>query len=62
MPRPASPGRTCPDEVLYPVGDGSTSSRFTGILARPNHVVNHAASQTDGALRDPDAQSPAGGV
>ncbi len=54
------------DEVLYrPLGMGSTSSRFTDFLARPNHAVNHVkvADRWEARYqRDPDAQSPAGGV
>ncbi|OBJ86120.1 serine hydrolase [Mycobacterium sp. 1245852.3] len=54
------------DEVLYrPLGMTSTSSRFADFLARPNHAVNHI--KIDGTWqarfqRDPDAQSPAGGI
>ncbi|ORA17381.1 serine hydrolase [Mycobacterium arosiense] len=54
------------DEVLYrPLGMASTSSRFADFLARPNHAVNHI--KIDGKWqarfqRDPDPQSPAGGV
>ncbi|MDM4143061.1 MULTISPECIES: serine hydrolase [Mycobacterium] len=54
------------DDVLYrPLGMTSTSSRFADFLARPNHAVNHI--KIDGKWqarfqRDPDPQSPAGGV
>lgn len=54
------------DEVLYqPLGMGSTSSRFADFLARPNRAVGHV--KVDGKYeakvqRQPDAQSPAGGV
>ncbi|BBZ47870.1 serine hydrolase [Mycobacterium parmense] len=54
------------DEVLYrPLGMSSTSSRFSEFIARPDHAVNHV-KVGDGwqprYQRDPDAQSPAGGV
>ncbi|OBG61850.1 serine hydrolase [Mycobacterium sp. E735] len=54
------------DQELYrPLGMTSTSSRFADFLARPNRAVNHI--KIDGRWeprfqRDPDAQSPAGGV
>jgi CubicO group peptidase (beta-lactamase class C family) len=53
-------------ERLYrPLGMGSTSSRFADFKAAPNRAVGHV--QQDGQwvakyTRDPDAQSPAGGV
>ncbi len=54
------------DEVLYrPLGMGSTSSRFADFLARPNHAVNHVKVGDKWEARfqrDPDAQTPAGGV
>lgn len=54
------------DEVLYrPLGMASTSSRFADFLARPNHAVNHikiADKWEPRFQRDPDDQSPAGGV
>lgn len=54
------------DEVLYrPLGMTSTSSRFADFAARPNHAVNHiklADKWEPRFQRDPDAQSPAGGV
>src|ERR1700744_2967964 len=54
------------DEVLYrPLGMTSTSSRFADFAARPNHAVNHikVADKWEARFeRDPDPQSPAGGV
>jgi CubicO group peptidase (beta-lactamase class C family) len=54
------------DEVLYrPLGMTSTSSRFADFIARPNHAVNHIKIGDKWEARfqrDPDAQSPAGGV
>lgn len=54
------------DEVLYrPLGMASTSSRFTDYLARPDHAVNHVKVGDKWEARfqrNPDAQSPAGGV
>ncbi|OOK70292.1 beta-lactamase family protein [Mycobacterium kansasii] len=54
------------DEVLYrPLGMTSTSSRFADFLARPNHAVTHikVADKWEARFqRDPDAQTPAGGV
>lgn len=54
------------DDVLYrPLGMGDTSSRFADFLARPNHAVNHVkvANQWEARFqREPDAQTPAGGV
>ncbi len=54
------------DEVLYrPLGMTSTSSRFADFLARPNHAVNHVKvgdKWEPRFQRDPDPQSPAGGV
>ncbi len=53
-------------EVLYrPLGMTTASSRFSDFEARPNKAVGHV--KTDGGYvhrftRDPDAQSPAGGV
>lgn len=53
-------------EVLYkPLGMGATSSRFADFMARPNRAFPHV--KADGRFvskyqRDPDAQSPAGGV
>ncbi|BCZ22964.1 serine hydrolase [Mycobacterium senriense] len=54
------------DEVLYrPLGMTSTSSRFADFTARPNHAVNHIKVDDKWQARfqrDPDPQSPAGGV
>ncbi|WP_322860889.1 serine hydrolase [Mycobacterium europaeum] len=54
------------EEALYrPLGMASTSSRFADFLARPNHAVNHIkiAGRWEARFqRDPDPQSPAGGV
>ena len=54
------------DEVLYrPLGMASTSSRFADFMARPNHAVNHVKvgdKWEPRFQRDPDAQTPAGGV
>lgn len=54
------------DEALYrPLGMTSTSSRFADFIARPNHAVNHikiADKWESRFQRDPDPQSPAGGV
>ncbi|OAN32680.1 serine hydrolase [Mycolicibacterium iranicum] len=53
-------------DVLYgPLGMTSTSSRFADYLQRPNRAVGHI--DMDGTyrpdyVRDPDPQSPAGGV
>ncbi|MEV0295052.1 serine hydrolase [Nocardia sp. NPDC050710] len=54
------------EDVLYaPLGMTATSSRFDDYRARTNRAVGHMS--VDGrwvaqAVRDPDAQSPAGGV
>lgn len=54
------------DEVLYrPLGMTSTSSKLADFLARPNHAVNHikVGDKWEARFqRDPDAQTPAGGV
>lgn len=54
------------DEALYrPLGMTSTSSRFADFLARPNHAVNHikVGDKWEARFqRDPDPQTPAGGV
>jgi CubicO group peptidase (beta-lactamase class C family) len=54
------------DDALYrPLGMVSTSSRFADFVARPNHAVNHvkAGDKWEPRFqRDPDPQSPAGGV
>jgi CubicO group peptidase (beta-lactamase class C family) len=53
-------------ERLYqPLGMASTSSRFADFAAAPNHALTHVLE--DGRyvpkyVREPDAQSPAGGV
>lgn len=54
------------ESVLYkPLGMASTSSRFADFMARQNRATPH--TKIDGVFvakyqRDPDAQSPAGGV
>ncbi|MEO6794266.1 MAG: serine hydrolase [Mycobacterium sp.] len=54
------------EEVLYgPLGMASTSSRYADFIARPNHAVGHVKAgdrYEPRYQRDPDAQSPAGGV
>jgi len=54
------------DEVLYrPLGMTSTSSRFADFIARPNHAVSHVKVGDNWEprfQRDPDPQTPAGGV
>jgi CubicO group peptidase (beta-lactamase class C family) len=54
------------DEVLYrPLGMTSTSSRFAEFLSRPNHAVNHVKvgdKWEPRFQREPDPQTPAGGV
>jgi CubicO group peptidase (beta-lactamase class C family) len=54
------------DEVLYrPLGMTSTSSRFADYEARPNRAVGHVKTPTGYQplyVRNPDAQSAAGGV
>ena len=54
------------DEALYrPLGMTSTSSRFADYAARPNRAVGHVKvgdKYEARYTRDPDAQSPAGGV
>lgn len=51
---------------LYePLGMGSTSSRFADYESNPDRAVTHQRVDGEwqpGELRDPDAQSPAGGV
>lgn len=53
-------------DVLYrPLGMVSTSSRYADFLARPNHAATHVKvgdTYQPRYRRDPDAQSPAGGV
>ncbi|WAJ44432.1 serine hydrolase [Mycobacterium sp. Aquia_216] len=54
------------DEVLYrPLGMASTSSRYADYVARPNHAVLHVKvgdKWEPRFQRDPDAETPAGGV
>ncbi len=54
------------DEVLYrPLGMASTSSKYADYLARANHAVLHVKvgdKWEPRFQRDPDAQTPAGGV
>lgn len=54
------------DEVLYrPLGMAATSSRFADFIARPDHAVNHVKvgdRWEPRFQRDPDPQTPAGGV
>ncbi|BBX41868.1 serine hydrolase [Mycobacterium simiae] len=54
------------EEVLYrPLGMASTSSKYADYLARPNRAVLHvkAGDRWEPRFqRDPDAQTPAGGV
>ena len=57
---------TLSEQVLYqPLGMSVTSSRFADFVQRPNHAVGHVLVG-DGYQakyqREPDAQSPAGGV
>lgn len=53
-------------EVLYgPLGMATASSRFSEFESRPNKAVGHAKADNGYAprfTRDPDPQSPAGGV
>lgn len=54
------------EQLLYkPLGMDSTSSRFEDFMARANKAVNHVPVEGKWVhkyQRDPDAQSPAGGV
>jgi CubicO group peptidase (beta-lactamase class C family) len=54
------------EEAIYrPLGMTSTSSRFADYKARSNRAVTHVkrhGAYVPGDERDPDAQSPAGGV
>jgi CubicO group peptidase (beta-lactamase class C family) len=54
------------DEVLYhPLGMAATSSRFSEFVSRPDHAVNHVKvgdKWEPRFQREPDAQTPAGGV
>ncbi len=58
---------TLSEDMIYrPLGMASTSSRFADFVSRPNHAVGHVKT-AGGAFaplyqRQPDAQSPAGGV
>ncbi len=66
----AAAGKTWEDaseEILYePLGMGSTSSTFADFMARDNrgipHVPDEAGEWVARFQRNPDAQSPAGGV
>jgi CubicO group peptidase (beta-lactamase class C family) len=57
---------TLPEQNVYaPLGMTSTSSRFSDFQAAPNHAAGHVLF--DGGyqakyVRDPDPESPAGGV
>jgi CubicO group peptidase (beta-lactamase class C family) len=57
---------TLSDQAIYePLGMSATSSRFSDFQAAPNHASGHVL--VDGGyqakyVRDPDAQTPAGGV
>ena len=61
-----APWEDLSERVLYrPLGMDSASSRFADYLSRPNRAVGHVV--VDGGYqsrytRDPDVQSPAGGV
>lgn len=53
------------DKLYAPLGMTATSSRYADFIANPNHAAGHI--ERDGAWihakqRQPDAQSPAGGV
>jgi CubicO group peptidase (beta-lactamase class C family) len=51
--------------IYQPLGMSRTSSRFADFESRPNHAVGHVPVDgkfVPGPPRDPDAQSPAGGV
>lgn len=54
------------EQMLYkPLGMNSTSSRFEDFMGRTNKAVNHVRADNKWVHRDqrnPDAQSPAGGV
>lgn len=54
------------EQVLYrPLGMASASSRFADYQARPNRAIGHIRVDGDHQpryVRDPDEQSPAGGV
>jgi CubicO group peptidase (beta-lactamase class C family) len=57
---------TLSEQVLYaPLGMTSTSSRYSDFMGRPNHAAGHIlvnGKYEAKYLRQPDAQSPAGGV
>ena len=57
---------TLSEQVLYrPLRMDSTSSRFADYQARANRAVGHVrhnGAYVPGTVREPDAQSPAGGV
>jgi CubicO group peptidase (beta-lactamase class C family) len=53
------------DALYRPLGMTATSSRFADFIARPDHAVNHVKvgdKWEPRFQRDPDQQSPAGGV
>lgn len=57
--------RLSQDLVYSPIGMTSTSSTYADFLARPNRAALHVPAGDSWATRykrDPDAQSPAGGV
>ncbi len=53
-------------DLYTPLGMSATSSDFTAFQANPNHAVGHSPAAGGGYaatyVRDPDAQTPAGGV
>jgi len=57
---------TLSEERLYkPLGMDSTSSRYADFMAEPNHAAGHVRVEGNWSFveqRQPDAQSPAGGV
>jgi CubicO group peptidase (beta-lactamase class C family) len=57
---------TLSEQALYaPLGMTSTSSRYTDFIGRPNHAAGHIlvnGTYEAKYQRQPDAQSPAGGV
>jgi hypothetical protein len=51
--------------LFKPLGMSSSSARFSDFMARPNHALSHVmrnGAWTHVETRQPDAQSPAGGV
>ncbi|HEU4361929.1 MAG TPA: serine hydrolase, partial [Mycobacterium sp.] len=55
----------CQEALYTPLGMTSTSSRYADFTARPDHAVGHVKvgdHYEPRYQRDPDAQSPAGGV